>query len=218
MECKCVCILLLLHVNLYCAVSLFFIPLKRERKKVLCPEITSCISTMSALYNWIISDKTFFLSLITWLFQQIIAEPVIEMFCDGKIKTCLFSYSIADCFFSKFIVNAQFMSRAVSGLLFLPLNFFSSLLFLSSHLYISLSAFDFLGTSNFCCLTEDICVDISLDIMSLNLINSSYLNSNNLKVLHNSAYANVKCIHQRLLKNILQCYRTFQCTICNSSN
>ena len=38
------------------------------------------------------------------------------------------------------------------------------------------------------------------EMMFLILVNSSYLNSNNIKVMHSSTYANIRCIHQLLLK------------------
>ena len=56
------------------------------------------------------------------------------------------------------------------------------------------------------------------EMMFLNLVNSSYLNSNSLKVMYSSTYADIGCIHQLLLENILQCCHTFQRNIFNSSN
>ena len=38
------------------------------------------------------------------------------------------------------------------------------------------------------------------EMMFLNLVSSSYLNSNNHRVKQSSAYANIRCIHQLLLK------------------
>ena len=51
------------------------------------------------------------------------------------------------------------------------------------------------------------------EMIFLNLVSFSYLSRNNLKVTYSSAYANIKCIHQLQLKNILHCYHTFETNI-----
>ena len=78
----------------------------------------------------------------------------------------------------------------------------------------------FTRTSNFNIniATSFFSIDTQKEMMFLYLVNSSNLNSNNLKVIHSSAYANIKCIHQLPLKNILHCYHTFQSTIFDSSD
>ena len=44
------------------------------------------------------------------------------------------------------------------------------------------------------------------EMMFLHLENSNYLNSTNLEVMHISAYASIRFIHQLLLKNILHVF------------
>ena len=55
-------------------------------------------------------------------------------------------------------------------------------------------------------------------MMFLNLVSPNYLNSPTLKVKHNLEYANFRCIHQLLLKNLLHSYCTVRATTFNSSN